>query len=82
MQRYRIQYKHTTTLTFYCNDNNKLIGASSITCNDGTWDGGIPQCTRKLISRAFYFPLRLVYMCYLLLILSVLLNPEVYLSDS
>ena len=35
---------HGSTVQFTCYDGYQLIGASSISCNDGKWIESLPRC--------------------------------------
>ena len=46
-ERWDRDFKHGRSVRFYCSNGYQRIGASSITCNDGTWDNKIPVCKGK-----------------------------------
>lgn len=33
-----------TTIRFTCNAGHRIVGADTLKCRDGTWDGDIPEC--------------------------------------
>ena len=37
-------YRHGRTVSFRCSKGYQIIGAASITCNNGTWDSQVPVC--------------------------------------
>ena len=37
-------YRHGRSVRFSCFGGYQIIGAASITCNDGTWDSQVPVC--------------------------------------
>ena len=37
-------FRHGHSVTFFCRQGYQIVGAVSITCNDGTWDVQVPVC--------------------------------------
>ena len=42
-------YSYNSLIRFQCNLGYDLLGPASLTCNKGTWNGGIPACKSKYI---------------------------------
>ena len=42
-------YSYNSSISFNCNLGYDLLGPASLTCNKGTWSGGIPTCKSKYI---------------------------------
>ncbi|XP_073251835.1 seizure 6-like protein 2 [Porites lutea] len=40
-------FRHGRSVRFYCFSGYQRVGAASITCNDGNWDGWVPLCKVK-----------------------------------
>ena len=37
-------FSHGRSVRFYCSSGYQRVGAASIKCNDGKWDGWVPLC--------------------------------------
>ena len=37
-------FRHGRSVRFYCYSGYQRVGVASITCNDGKWDGLVPEC--------------------------------------
>ena len=42
-------YSYNSSIRFNCKLGYDLLGPASLTCNKGTWNGGIPACKSKYI---------------------------------
>ena len=75
-----------TTITYTASPNAELIGATTITCNNGKWSAPVPKCRCKLIYVYIYIYIYIyicmcVYVCmyvyiYILIMLYTYINPS------
>lgn len=65
-------FRHGHSVTFFCRQGYQIVGAVSITCNDGTWDVQVPVCKGQLTSGTIGFAFHAFFkqtknICYYLL---------------